>query len=211
MVREASSFKATALPRRVVPSTKCASQDLPSVQQIGIMASLARTASRWGSSSKSANRERNPCTQRAAIASRITAASGRSCAINCNDVAMSIGNRSCAMARFKPTPITMATRSPQPVIGTISARTPPSFRPSAKISLGHFNAMFPMFPSKPPPQSRTAPTIASRISQPAIICSQPLTDKSRIIETGTLTTSDTMNDSPGTLVHVWSRRPRPAV
>ena len=115
------------------------------------------------------------------------------------------------MARFKPTPITMATRSSQPAIGTISASTPPSFCPSTKISFGHFNAISPIFSSKPPPQSRTAPTIASRISQPAIICSQPLTDKSRIIETGTLTTSDTMNDSPGTLVHVWSRRPRPAV
>ena len=102
----------------------------------------------------------------------------------------------------------MATRSPQSGIGTISASTPPSFLPPAKISFGHFSKTS---SSSVPPKSHTAPTIASRISQPAIICSQPLTDESRTIATGTLTTSDTMNDSPGTLAHVWSSRPRPAV
>ena len=42
---------------------------------------------------------------------------------------------------------------------------------------------------------------ALRASQPAIICSQPLTDVSRTIAVGTLTTRETMNDSPTALVH----------
>ena len=46
-----------------------------------------------------------------------------------------------------------------------------------------------------------AAIIALRASQPAIICSQPLTDVSRTIAVGTLTTRETMNDSPTALVH----------
>ena len=77
-----------------------------------------------------------------------------------------------------------------------------------KMSFGHFNSTF---PSSVPPKSTTTPATASRTASPAIICNHPLTDVSRTIEAGTLVTKETMNDSPFTLTHRWSSRPRPAV
>ncbi len=131
---------------------------------------------------------------------------------------MSIGRSSCGTAMFNPTPKITATVFGSSGSVTICARIPPSLRPWNTMSLGHLSLTSSMELSAFTGSgthcrfvSCSVSRSASSTDSPAIICSQPLSVGLCATPAPTAEMNDAVNDPPGALNHVWSRRPRPAV